>query len=77
MIKPTDLKVSGVVCLHCGMKTPVTNSVRPAKSDDPTFIPRPQISLIRCAGCGKEAPYLAAEIVLLDPLLGKAAYVRP
>jgi hypothetical protein len=44
-----------VVCLFCGHRTPALAVVS-------------SISLVRCRVCGKEAPYLAGEIVTFQPL---------
>jgi transcription elongation factor Elf1 len=44
-----------VVCLFCGHHTPVLSVAS-------------VISLVRCRACGKEAPYLAGEIVTFQPL---------
>ena len=44
-----------VVCLFCGHRTPALAVVS-------------SISLVRCRVCGKEAPYLAGEIVAFQPL---------
>jgi hypothetical protein len=65
MIEQLEEGTKGVVCLHCGMDTPVTNSLSRGPSARVFTAVRPQISLIRCTGCGKEAPYLADEIVFL------------
>jgi hypothetical protein len=44
-----------VVCLFCGHRTPALAAVS-------------SISLVRCRVCGKEAPYLAGEIITFQPL---------
>jgi len=66
MIEKMEPEVRGVVCLHCGMQTPIPNSTSRGSSASPFATPRRKISLIRCTGCGKEAPYLAEEIVVLE-----------
>jgi hypothetical protein len=66
MIEKMEPEVTGVVCLHCGIQTPIPNSMSRGSSTNVFATPRRKISLIRCAGCGKEAPYLAEEIVVLE-----------
>jgi hypothetical protein len=74
MIEQPEVGITGVVCLHCGMDTPVSNSMSSAQSARPVEIVRPQISLIRCTGCGKEAPYLADEVVFLKRIPNIQSY---
>ena len=52
---------SGVVCIFCGLPTPVQTC---GEGTSATLPPRPnrRLSIIRCEICGKEAPYLAHEI---------------
>ncbi len=66
MIEKLESAITGVVCLHCGMNTPLPNSKTQGRSANVFSTPRPNVSLIRCTGCGKEAPYLAEEIVVLE-----------
>lgn len=66
MIEQLNEGTTGVVCLHCGMPTAFSNSNRRERSAHHLSTVRPRVSLIRCTGCGKEAPYLAAEIVVLN-----------
>jgi len=66
MIEQLEPAIAGVVCLHCGMHTPLSNSTSQERSVQVLARSRPKISLIRCTGCGKEAPYLADEIVVLN-----------
>jgi len=66
MIEKIETAISGVVCLHCGMHTPLPNSTSRPRSASVFITAKPKISLIRCTGCGKEAPYLADEIVVLE-----------
>jgi translation initiation factor 2 beta subunit (eIF-2beta)/eIF-5 len=57
MIHGSDHSFCGeVVCLFCGRHTPALTRVRTG------------ISLVRCRVCGKEAPYLANEVVTFQPL---------
>ena len=74
MIEQLEVGITGVVCLHCGMHTPVPNSVSRGNSAPVSTSVRPQISLIRCTGCGKEAPYLADEIVFLKRIPNIQSY---
>jgi hypothetical protein len=65
MIEQLEPEKTGVVCLHCGLQTPLqisTSGDQPARISDQS---RLSISLVRCAMCGKEAPYLSREIVIL------------
>jgi hypothetical protein len=66
MIEKLEAAFTGVVCLHCGMNTPFPNPNSQESSANVLTKPRPSVSLIRCTGCGKEAPYLAEEIVVLE-----------
>lgn len=55
-----------VNCLHCGMDTPV-----PESSSDVTVAGifsdlEHHITIVRCRSCGREAPYLASDILILD-----------
>jgi hypothetical protein len=66
MIEKLEPAIIGVVCLHCGMNTPLPNPNSQGRSANVLSKPRSSVSLIRCTGCGKEAPYLAEEIVVLE-----------
>jgi hypothetical protein len=66
MIEKLEPQVTGVVCLHCGMQTPFSCFANQGKSASAYAAPRRKVLLIRCSGCGKEAPYLAEEIVVLE-----------
>lgn len=74
MIEKMQPGIAGVVCLHCGMQTPVQNPTSRGSSTNVFAAPRRKISLIRCAGCGKEAPYLAEEIVVLERFSHAVSY---
>ena len=52
---------SGVVCIFCGLPTPVQTS---REGTVATNVPRNnhRVSIVRCDVCGKEAPYPANEI---------------
>jgi hypothetical protein len=65
MSNQVEEDVVGVVCLHCGIRTPIWSSACQGDSLRVSRAFRPPVSLVRCRECGKEAPYLAGEIVLL------------
>ena len=65
MIDKMEPAIAGVVCLHCGMDTPLPNSTSRGRSEKAFVTSKPRLALIRCTGCGKEAPYLANQIVIL------------
>lgn len=67
MIEDLEPAIAGVICLHCGMHTPLPDSKSHEHSANAfTVSPlRTKITLIRCTECGKEAPYLADEIVTI------------
>jgi hypothetical protein len=52
---------SGVVCIFCGLPTPVQTAREGTFTTDVFRLDR-RVSLVRCEVCGKEAPYLAYEI---------------
>src|SRR5215469_3663465 len=55
MNRTTDReKRRAVVCLFCGLHTPVPHN---------RSVNDPRVSIIRCRRCGKEAPYPADKIV--------------
>jgi hypothetical protein len=68
MIENLEPAIAGVICLHCGIHTPIPNYTSHARSANliTPSVSRRKISLIRCTGCGKEAPYLADEIVIFE-----------
>lgn len=53
----------GVVCLFCGLSTALPRETKERRSAHPDDH---RASLIRCCACGKEALYLAEEIVDLQ-----------
>ncbi len=56
MNETLDRKAS-VVCLFCGLQTPV----------GPDWIAHAsRASIIRCESCGKEAPYYPSEVIQMD-----------
>jgi len=72
IIQELELEIAGVVCLHCGMETPLSNPVNQRNSSRSSEAPMSKISIVRCALCGKEAPYLADEIVALKRMANPA-----
>jgi hypothetical protein len=58
---PETATHNGVVCIFCGLPTPVQTS---GEGTSATHSPRPnrRVSIVRCETCGKEAPYPAHEI---------------
>jgi hypothetical protein len=74
MIEKLEPQVTGVVCLHCGMQTPFSRFANQGKSASAYAAPLRKVLLIRCSGCGKEAPYLAEEIVVLERFSPAASF---
>jgi len=66
MIEDRNQEITGVICLYCGMNTPLPNPPQRACSNGELQNRAPEISLVRCRVCGKEAPYLAHEIVVFQ-----------
>jgi hypothetical protein len=52
---------SGVVCIFCGLPTPVQTAREGTFTTDVFQLDR-RVSIVRCEVCGKEAPYPAYEI---------------
>jgi hypothetical protein len=65
MIEPIEEEITGVICLHCRMQTPVSNSLGRKQSGKVSAKLLPRLSIVRCVKCGGEAPYLANEIMLI------------
>lgn len=61
---------TGVVCMFCGLKTPVSDLIGDRYADCQITA-----SIIRCGKCGKEAPYLQNQFVDYDApnIRGRAA----
>jgi hypothetical protein len=74
IIEALELETAGVVCLHCGLETPLSNPANQGRSPRSSMAPTPNISIVRCALCGKEAPYLANEIVALKRVANSASH---
>ncbi len=60
MNKTLNTETKGVVCLFCGVQTPVANNF------DRSTPKGHRASIIRCECCGKEAPYYPSEAVQPD-----------
>jgi hypothetical protein len=75
MIEKLEPAIAGVVCLHCGMHTPLPNLSNLGRSEHTVTTSGPKIALVRCIWCGKEAPYLADEIVVLTSIPNVASHV--
>jgi hypothetical protein len=65
MIDKREERIVGVVCLHCGLPTRISNNSSWGRAAEVAAAPQSQISIIRCTECGGEAPYLANEIVMM------------
>lgn len=63
MIAELEQELIGVVCLYCGLHTPLPVSKSRRQCTDSLGISNPALSIVRCHSCGKEAPYLADEYV--------------
>ncbi|HEV2522450.1 MAG TPA: hypothetical protein VGT24_08720 [Candidatus Acidoferrales bacterium] len=64
MIEDLIQERTGVICLHCRMHTPLPKPAKQAGNDNAFRGSSPEIAIVRCRKCGKEAPYLAHEIVI-------------
>ena len=56
----------GVVCIHCRLQTPVAKSTQASVQEKKSSQRGTQISIVRCAKCGGEAPYLMNELVAIN-----------
>jgi len=65
MIETLEEHVTGVVCLRCGILTPLQVSSHWGSSDGTRREFHSPITIVRCRGCGKEASYLADEVVAI------------
>jgi translation initiation factor 2 beta subunit (eIF-2beta)/eIF-5 len=65
MIQQWEEEITGVVCLHCRMQTPVSKTLEREQSGRSSTKLPPRISIVRCEKCGGEAPYLANELILM------------
>jgi hypothetical protein len=69
MIEELEQDLTGVICLYCGVHTPLPVSASRGLSTDAIAMSNPPLSIVRCQVCGKEAPYLADEIVVFKGML--------
>lgn len=70
MIGEQEQDLTGVVCLHCGMHTALSALSGKGPSNGITTAKlNPYLSIVRCHECGKEAPYLAGDIVVFKGTL--------
>ena len=58
---PETATHSGVVCIFCGLPTPVQTCHKDTGTTSTSRDNR-RVSIVRCEVCGKEAPYRADEI---------------
>ena len=58
-------EIWGVVCIHCRLQTPVAESTEQDVPEKKSSQRRSLISIVRCAKCGGEAPYLVNELVAI------------
>ena len=59
---------SGVVCLYCGKKMPLSVPMKRAIAATVGSSSYHRVSIVRCTECGKEASYLPSEIVNLNAM---------
>ena len=65
MIAELEQELMGVVCLYCGLHTPLPVSKARLECTDSLGVSNAALSIVRCHSCGKEAPYLAGEYVVI------------
>ena len=63
-------KRAGVVCLHCGKHVPLSNPMNQGPIAGAFSDTNRHVSIVRCFGCGKEAPYLGRDVILLAGISG-------
>jgi hypothetical protein len=63
MIEELEEHVTGVVCLRCGILTPLKISAHWGSSGQAGQEFHTPLAIVRCRGCGKESSYLANEFV--------------
>jgi DNA-directed RNA polymerase subunit RPC12/RpoP len=68
MMEQVEATNSGVVCLHCGLQTPLPGVASGTAGE------KRRLSLVRCTECGKEALYLEHEIVILRRISNALLY---
>ena len=72
--RPETATHRGVMCIFCGLPTPVQES---HEGTAPTDAPRRnrRVSIVRCEVCGKEAQYRSYEISELEGELPAASSI--
>jgi hypothetical protein len=68
MIEEQEEHVTGVVCVRCGMLTPLKVSTHWGPAEEARKIFHSPIAIVRCHACGKEASYLTSEVVAFKTL---------
>jgi hypothetical protein len=63
MIEEQEENVVGVVCLRCGILTPLQISTHWRTSMGVHQEFHSPVAIVRCHGCGKESSYLPSEVV--------------
>jgi hypothetical protein len=66
MTEQLEANLTGVLCLHCGMPTPLPILIHGDALQGTLVDSHRHLSIIRCHQCGKEAPYLTSEIIPLN-----------
>jgi hypothetical protein len=64
MIDQRKQSHGGVICVHCGMHISLPSFTN-GSSSGTSSEPERHISIARCDTCGKEAPYLASDIIVI------------
>lgn len=65
MTDKQEVQLWGVVCIHCRLQTPVAPLTQPELPEKKLSLHSNHISIVRCAKCGREAPYLVNELVAI------------
>jgi hypothetical protein len=68
MSEKSGSKLVGVVCLRCGLRTPLQDSHHGQPSDGAIAEFHSPLFIIRCCECGKESSYLANEVVAFQTM---------
>jgi hypothetical protein len=73
MISQSNSHRGAVMCIFCGLKNLLPESTKQDRSSRVLAGPPPSLSIVRCYGCGKEAIYLAGEVIKLKEPSGAAS----
>jgi hypothetical protein len=57
-------KSAAVICLHCGKHTPLPLPANRERFAGRFAFSYRRLSIVRCFSCGKEAPYLASDVIV-------------